>query len=346
MRMLKTSKVQKLNKRLNHEWNNELNDKLNNKLSNELSKELSEKLSEELIKELSEELSEEKKKICSAIEFVNKTISKKTLSKVKKAHYLSVLYFFWLLLKGQKKMKAVKAVTDMVDSDFRNRFLSKSFLHDELAFIQLMTYLCSQKFKVDPVMVKTYFEQNILPQLNIKLVDPKCKIRTFPDLDNGKKEHIWVTHNETTFYIYDGPHSMWGPEKEQPLRKKGLGSAMHVSNFLTKTIGPLKDEQEEAHVMMVLGANWNSYWDSKKLLEQVVQAVKIFKRMHLECVSMFVFDNATSHKAFAEDALVASKMNLGLGRSVLKIQDTMWSGSHQSIIIEEDHFIYNKKKTY
>ncbi|CAG8750096.1 15477_t:CDS:2, partial [Cetraspora pellucida] len=144
-------------------------------------------------------------------------------------------------------------------------------------------------------------------------VDPECKIRTFPDLNNGEKEHIWVTHDETTFYVYDGPHSMWGP---------------------------LKDKQEEACVMMVLDANRDGYWDSKKLLEQVVRAVNIFERTHPECVGVFVFDNATSHKAFAEDALVASKMNFGPGGSVPKMQDTMWSGGHQSMIIEEDYFLW------
>ncbi|CAG8569706.1 5383_t:CDS:2 [Cetraspora pellucida] len=135
-----------------------------------------------------------------------------------------------------------------------------------------------------------------LEQLMSKWVDPECKIRTFLDLNNSKKEHIWMTHNETTFYIYDRLHSMWGPEKEQLLQKKGLGSAVHVSDFLTETIRPFKDEQEEAHLMMVLDTNQDGYWDSKKLLEQV---------------------------AFAEDALVASKMNLGPVGSVLKMQDIM-----------------------
>lgn len=88
-----------------------------------------------------------------------------------------------------------------------------------------------------------------------KWVDPECKVRTFPDLNCGEKEHVWVTHDETTFYVYDGPHSVWGPESEQPLRKKGLGSAMHISDFLTETIGPLKDDQEEARVMMISGFN-------------------------------------------------------------------------------------------
>ncbi|CAG8855410.1 29187_t:CDS:2, partial [Gigaspora margarita] len=119
----------------------------------------------------------------------------------------------------------------------------------------------------------------------------------------GEKELVWVTHDETTFYVYDGPHSVWGPEGEQPLRKKGLGSTVHV-----------------------LGANRDGYWDSVKLLEQVRRAIRIFERTHPECVGIFAFDNATSHKAFYEDALVASKMNLGPGSLAPKMREIVWSG--------------------
>ncbi|CAG8855589.1 2244_t:CDS:2, partial [Gigaspora margarita] len=117
-----------------------------------------------------------------------------------------------------------------------------------------------------------------------------------------------------------------------------------LSDFLTETIGPLKDDQEKARVMMVLGANRDSYWDSVKLLEQVRRAIRIFERTHPGCVGIFAFDNATSHKAFSEDALVASKMNLGPGGLAPKMRETVWSGGRQSMIIEEDYLIYDKKK--
>ncbi|CAG8610114.1 10793_t:CDS:2 [Cetraspora pellucida] len=165
---------------------------------------------------------------------------------------------------------------------------------------------------------QTWFLVSTLPksqlkQLMSKWVDPECKIRTFSDLNNRSR-------------------------KRATIMKKEFGSAVHVSNFLTETIGPLKDEQEEACVMMVLDANRDGYWDSKKLLEQVVQAVDIFERTHPKCVSVFVFDNATSHKAFAEDALVASKMNLGPGRSAdPNVIDccTCWLISNQTDFLEQ-----------
>ena len=106
---------------------------------------------------------------------------------------MAVLYFLQLLLKGQAKMEAAKVVMEIVNggpwlarsirkwanicmkeelipSSFQGRFSSKSLVDDELVSLQLAAYLHSQKFKIDPMMVKSYFEQHILFQLNLKSV--------------------------------------------------------------------------------------------------------------------------------------------------------------------------------
>ncbi|CAG8652782.1 346_t:CDS:1, partial [Diversispora eburnea] len=101
---------------------------------------------------------------------------------------------------------------------------------------------------------------------------------------NGEKEHIWITHDESTFHTYNEPHAMWGPKEEQPLRKKGLGLGVHVSDFLTKTNGPLKDDYKEACVTMVIDMRHDGFWDTKKLLEQVKRTINIFERTHPGCI--------------------------------------------------------------
>ena len=121
------------------------------------------------------------------------------------------------------------------------------------------------------------------------------------------KEHVWITHDETIFYTNKDPRASWGLEGEQPLRKKGQGQGVHISDFLTEIIGPLKDDFGEARVTMVLGANCDGYWDSNKLVDQIEQALNIFEWTHPECIGIFAFDNATSHTAFSEDALIATK---------------------------------------
>ncbi|CAG8648645.1 16006_t:CDS:2, partial [Cetraspora pellucida] len=300
-----------------------------------------------------EGMTEKEKKIANAIEFVNKVIREEKLSEAKKACYTATLYFLRLLFNGKKKIKASEAVAEVIGGGpwfakcirkwanicmkgeliqhCHGKFSSKSLLNDELVSLKLAAYLRSQKFQINPIMVKNYVEQQIIPQLDVvayrqvflqkvseyeqlmsKWYDEDCKIRTYPLLADGEKEHIWVTHDKSTFHVNDGPRAMWGSEKEQPLRKKEIGLGIHVSDFLTEMIGPLRDDLEEARAMIVLGSHHDGYWDAKKLIIQVRQAIDIFKRTHPGCV-------------------------------VLKMQDTVWNGNCKSMVIEEDYIIYDNK---
>ncbi|CAG8576091.1 13650_t:CDS:2, partial [Cetraspora pellucida] len=54
--------------------------------------------------------------------------------------------------------------------------------------------------------------------------------------------------------------------------------------------------------------------------EQPLRKKDLNAAMH---ISVFAFDNATSHKAFSEDALVALKMNFGPDSLALKMQKTV-----------------------
>jgi len=98
-----------------------------------------------------------------------------------------------------------------------------------------------------------------------KFIGDELEIRIDPELESGQKLHILVTHDETTFQSNDGQKSGWRPKNEQPLRKKGQGRSIHVSDFLTETIGRLKlngsdvDETipHEAHVIINPGKNFD-----------------------------------------------------------------------------------------
>ena len=68
------------------------------------------------------------------------------------------------------------------------------------------------------------------------------EIETLPKLLPGEKLHILVTHDECVFSLYDGMPMCWMPKGEQPLRKKGQGRSLHVSEFLTDVCGRLKLE--------------------------------------------------------------------------------------------------------
>lgn len=90
-----------------------------------------------------------------------------------------------------------------------------------------------------------------------------------PILAPEKKKHILVVHDESIFYANDGKKTYWGPKDHVPLRKKGMGLSLHVSDFLTEAKGRLKFGEDEACVMMKPGVNRDGWWTSEDLIEQV-----------------------------------------------------------------------------
>jgi len=103
------------------------------------------------------------------------------------------------------------------------------------------------------------------------------EIQINPSLKENEKEHVFVTHDETIFYANDGRKSGWAPNNEQPLRKKGQGLSIYISDFLCETIGRLRLHNEqnnlnilhEARVIIHPGKNRDGYWNIEQLIKQV-----------------------------------------------------------------------------
>jgi hypothetical protein len=138
----------------------------------------------------------------------------------------------------------------------------------------------------------------------------------WPNLQNGEKPLIFVTHDESIFHVFDGQGRQWLPTSEQPLREKGASLALHVSDFLADVYGRLtlmngdaatNDEcAKEACEIMKPGKNYDVWWTTEDLAKQVVKkAVPILERRFPNAQALFAFDNATSHAAFTIDALWA-----------------------------------------
>ena len=124
----------------------------------------------------------------------------------------------------------------------------------------------------------TFFLHYSYQKLMPKFIGDELEIRIDPELESGQKQHILVTHDETTFQSNDGQKSGWRPKNEQPLRKKGQGRSIHVSDFLIETIGRLKlnennvDETipHEARVTINPGKNFDGWWNVDHLIHQVI----------------------------------------------------------------------------
>jgi hypothetical protein len=167
--------------------------------------------------------------------------------------------------------------------------------------------------------------------------------RVDPVLEEGVKMRHILAHDESTFYSNDSNSQGWMPVGEQPLKKKGKGRAYHVSDFLSETIGPLhlNDEQrnqfphlpKQSRVCIETGTNNDGWWTTEKLKDQIInKAIPLFEATHPGCIALFAFDNATSHSAFAKDALVASKMNWDDGGKQPKMRDTVFNGAVQKMV--------------
>ncbi|CAG8581173.1 168_t:CDS:1 [Paraglomus occultum] len=112
---------------------------------------------------------------------------------------------------------------------------------------------------------------------------------------------------------------------EFPLRKKGNAcgrlklTAEHIENY--------PDVPDEARVYLKPGANEEGYWTATHLIEQV--GYKAIEALFPNCIAVFAFDNSSNHSAFAADALVAKRMNIGPGGNAPKMRDTFWGPNNE-----------------
>ncbi len=148
--------------------------------------------------------------------------------------------------------------------------------------------------------------------------------RLDPLLLPNEKTHILVTHDECLFYANDDKPIIWAPLGELPLRKKGQGKSIMVSEFLTEIDGRLKLNEDEillypeipveARKFLKPEKNEEVWWTADHLLDQVINyAIPIFETKYSNSIGIFAFDNSTNHEAMAKDALNVNKMNVNLG---------------------------------
>ena len=78
---------------------------------------------------------------------------------------------------------------------------------------------------------------------------------------------------------------------------------------------PLDEKQKPCQCCTeLLEYGKDNYWNGVKMTDQTVNlAARIFPYVFPDCQALFAFDNAANHACFAEDALLARRMNLGVG---------------------------------
>jgi len=182
--------------------------------------------------------------------------------------------------------------------------------------------------RLKPFMVQWQIDENGKP------------IMVYPqDLPPGQRPIVLITHDESTFEANDSRRYIWMKEGEPPIRRKGRGKGIMVSHFVSAgghlkapdwiPIGDLPTfgmtEEPNLHyspytATMKLEYGGNKWWVGEDLVQQVTNvAIPIFETAFSGCQALFLFDNATSHAAFASDALRAKSMSLRPGGTQSKL---------------------------
>ena len=69
---------------------------------------------------------------------------------------------------------------------------------------------------------------------------PRCSddpVRLCREDDEGKKQLVLIFHDESTFHSHDGQGWLWAEVGKQPIRPKGQGRGIMVSNFIDEHNG-------------------------------------------------------------------------------------------------------------
>ena len=97
---------------------------------------------------------------------------------------------------------------------------------------------------------------------------------------------MWF-HDESAYNTTEDTPTLWGEKGKLPIKSKGRGSLIRMSEFIEEQDGflVLSDQQYEleqkpdieksSHAIMETGEPRDDYWKSDRFMEQVAKALKI-----------------------------------------------------------------------
>lgn len=158
---------------------------------------------------------------------------------------------------------------------------------------------------------------------------------TPPSLPSHQRPRVLVTHDESCFSSRDGKTTIWMDANDRPLRPKGQGRSIMISEFLCKCHGPMKlNEAQQAEnpgvpsetcTIIVPEKQQDGYWTAANLIDKVkTKAMPIFKILHPRFDALFLFDNSQNHRSLPPDVLRASVLNLSDGGENVQNQRAGW----------------------
>jgi hypothetical protein len=131
-----------------------------------------------------------------------------------------------------------------------------------------------------------------------------------PDLKEGERKMVHITHDESCFCSSDSRRSFWIEKGSSRLAKKGRGSCIMVSQFLCPCHGEIKFGNEYAWEIIIPGKNQDGYWTGEHVAAQLKRVIPIAEKQHPNTKLIFTFDNSSNHDCVPKDGLDINKITL------------------------------------
>ncbi|KAG1474555.1 hypothetical protein G6F56_000295 [Rhizopus delemar] len=162
-----------------------------------------------------------------------------------------------------------------------------------------------------------------------------------PELRRDEKTMVLVTHDEFIFYSNDCKMTRWVEDKETFILPKGQYKSIMASSFMCPCHGTMRgvvdSEEVIPRVIFVPGQNNEGWWANKYLVEQLKKLIVLFVLLHPDRTGVFAFDQSSNHKAMAEDALTASRINSGKTlhkEGSVKYRDTSFINKEGMVVLQ------------
>jgi hypothetical protein len=152
-----------------------------------------------------------------------------------------------------------------------------------------------------------------------------------------------VGHDEKIFHSHSLPSWGWEYQGKMKMSKKGIGSGMMISGFVDSYRGyglPMSDEEyhnvnckraaenkqplheSPGNVYFAYGENRQGYWDNDHFTEQTENYLDCLECLYPDHQIVIEADWSSGHMKFAEDALIASNLNVNFGGKQPRVRET------------------------
>ncbi|KAG1762082.1 hypothetical protein EDD22DRAFT_778846 [Suillus occidentalis] len=201
-------------------------------------------------------------------------------------------------------------------------------LYDDPAIrAELRSFVRSNKWATNPEKLAEFSKQKMIPEAAKQYLQHVTAV----EMPQGLKKYLEVEFFPRIHLKPRGGVSLstarpnndmgkgWILDGEQPLRKKGVGRGIHQSDVICSTVGWLK----EASQTLEYGKNHEGYWNGELFVKQLKEKIiPAFERAHGPGFqALIMVDNSQGHSAYADDALLTSRMNMRPGGKQADLRD-------------------------